>query len=431
MIIYQILGKARTRYSEVCYRINDKVYQARLSSEALCKHNDKIEKIVLLKPESIKEDADESVESANTTTNIDIKIIQAVGVYDNIRYNGTPSSVSLQIFADMLRRSMDMENKENKVIVDLSTGYNLYVLSLLEAARFYTTYMRLTEADLSKIFVDYAISEPVSPGGYGPYEIYTEKLETRTTFDPPIKDGQGLTTFIEDISNDEKAQIGNEFSNLNSKVRQVQEMLKLFYNAIRYNAPLFLFTISIDFDKAKAKNQDIISELCRFVEDILNKRKRLKRELYKVFLNIAMYNGILKRLRDLRTNNYNNGIPLNTLKKFQALYKDLDIELNWRFLEREIYEIELYKEYLSDKWKVYKDIRESALGYSLTNNKYAHPRSNSSKKNEKSSDIKRNFFAHAGLSYDTLELRCVEGDILCKYREDKINEIKSWIKNPE
>ncbi|MFN4336302.1 MAG: TM1812 family CRISPR-associated protein [Candidatus Nitrosocaldus sp.] len=438
MIIYQILGP--TKYSEVEYEIEEEDkgkerYRCRLSSEALYKHykNDKITKIVLLKPESVDDlSINETVEKVrdNTDGNVEIKTIQAVGTYNNTYYNGTPSNISLQIFVDMLRRKRVCED----MIIDLSTGYNLYVLSLLEAARFYTSYMRLYYADLSEteIFVRYAISEPVVRESSGPYNIYVEKLQTLTIFDLSLKrrelDSINLTSFIEDA---DKKDIGQRFSSLNNSVKRILRNLIIAYNAIRYNAPLFLFS-GIDLGK-EDENEDIVDQLCEFIDQIICDKKKIKREIYhKIFLSMAIRNGIWYILRDKLDYKSDRGVSLDTLESvFSSLYNNLKLDLNLRFLKKEIDEIkEQYKEYITNEWKTYKDIRGSALDRSLTNlNEYQS--SSLSKKNVRSSDIKRNFFAHAGLSYDTLELRLDNEHILCRYRRDKINEIQQWIEDPD
>lgn len=423
MIIYQILGN--NDYSEVKYEIDYRekaVYRCRLSSEALYKHCN-AKKIVLLKPESINSSVDKTANTveyvkAKTDGNTEIKPIQAVGTYNNTHYNGTPSNVSLQIFADMLRRNRECD----MIIVDLSTGYNLYVLSLLEAARFYTSYMRLSCADISKIFVRYAVSEPVvKDSGQYPYKIYIEELETRTTFDLPLRSKTNLTSFIEDASDVDKTDIGLEFSSLNTKVNHILNDLTIIYNAIRYNAPLFLFTTNIDFCKEE-KNNDIVNDLCEFIDHILNERKKkINRNLYSIFLSIAIRNGIWYMLRNKLNKNNDGGIPLDTLKSVSNLYSKLKLDLNWRFLEREIREIESYKEHLTSKWKVYKDVKSNS----------SRPNIHDQRQDAPISDSKRNFFAHAGLSYDTVELRLDNGRILCRYKSDKIDEIQEWIKDPD
>ena len=435
MIIYQILGK--TNYSEVEYEINDKgkaIYRCRLSSEALYKHynNDERKKIVLLKPESIDDSSiNETVENvrANTDGNVEIKPIQAVGTYNNIYYNGTPSNISLQIFVDMLRQKRDGE----KIIVDLSTGYNLYVLSLLEAARFYTSYIRLSYANLSETFVRYAVSEPISNQSLRPYKIYIEELQTRTTFDlPPHTSNFNLISFIDD----DKRDIGREFSHLNKKVKHILTNLTILYNSIRYNAPLFLFTSCIDFNEEE--NKAIVNELCKFIDQILDRKKKIKRSLYAVFLNIAILNGIWYMLRDRLDKKGDKSVPLDTLKSFsKSIYDKLGLDLNWRFLEREIREIESYKERLSSKWKAYKEIRFLDSKPNIDNQHQATNTeievATTSQNIRGGSDSKRNFFAHAGLSYDTLEL-CLDNEhkhILCRYKPDKIKEIQEWIKNPD
>lgn len=288
---------------------------------------------------------DTSIVDASIKEKTEVIPIQAVGTYNNIHYNGTPTNISLQIFGDMVKRSM---NDAPNIVVDLSTGYNIYVVSLFETARFYTSYMHLSSGDLSSIFVRYAISEPVQ--GSGTYRIFVDELQTRTTFDLP--NHGNLTKFI-DADDTYKARIGKMFSSTNSRVKMIYENLKLTYNAIRYNAPLFLFTNSINLDYAN----NIVIGLCNFVEEVLKDNKgMLKRSLYNLFLIIAMYNGIRHMLEDLLAKK-GDGVSLDALKQFESIYNRLGLDLNWRFLEKEICEIESYKDNISKEWKMYKDIR--------------------------------------------------------------------------
>ncbi|MEM4635857.1 MAG: TM1812 family CRISPR-associated protein [Candidatus Nitrosocaldus sp.] len=433
IIIYQILGKAgKDRYSDVDFTIVDKdlidekIYKGkRLSSEALynyyIEHDNNVDKIVLLKPESLAPDQplqsviDTSIVDASIKEKTEVIPIQAVGTYNNIHYNGTPTNILLQIFADMVKRSTSMNDVPN-IVIDLSTGYNIYVVSLFEAARFYTSYMHLSSGDLSRTFVRYAISEPVQ--GSGTYRIFVDELQTRTTFDLPKHDN--LTKFI-DADDTYKARIGKMFSSTNSGLNTINKNLRLTYNAIRYNAPLFLFTNSINLDYANSR--DIVIGLCNFVEEVLkNKGIMLKRSLYNLFLIIAMYNGIRHMLKDLLAKK-GDGVPLDALKQFESIYNRLGLDLNWRFLEKEISEIESYKDKISKEWKMYKDIRTKDVDQ--------QERVQDERGSNKQSDIKRNFFAHAGLSYDTLELCIDDGNILCRYKDGKIQEIKGWIENPK
>ncbi|MEM2647162.1 MAG: hypothetical protein QXQ10_06735, partial [Nitrososphaerota archaeon] len=51
-------------------------------------------------------------------------------------------------------------------------------------------------------------------------------------------------------------------------------------------------------------------------------------------------------------------------------------------------------------------------------------------KGERPSDIKRNFFAHAGLSKDTIKEVEENGKKYVKYNQGKINEIRAWLSQP-
>ncbi|MFZ8795351.1 MAG: TM1812 family CRISPR-associated protein [Acidilobaceae archaeon] len=42
-------------------------------------------------------------------------------------------------------------------------------------------------------------------------------------------------------------------------------------------------------------------------------------------------------------------------------------------------------------------------------------------------DIRRNFFAHSGLASDVIDYQVIEGRIYIRYRESRLNEIRSWL----
>ncbi|MEM2856223.1 MAG: TM1812 family CRISPR-associated protein [Candidatus Nitrosocaldaceae archaeon] len=430
MLIYQILGKLA--YSEVIFTLENKDYERKkLSSEALYNHytekNQNIENIILLKPESLITNnsstsiIDNNIVDVKAKERTEIIPIQAVGTYNNIRYNGTPTNISLQIFADMIRRSIDKNCTE--IIIDLSTGYNLYVLSLFEAARFYTTYMRLLSNN-DRHFVSYAISEHVLSANVK-YKIYVEKLQTRTTFDLP--EYHSLTDCIE-TNDDNKEIIGRKFSCINTRLKKIYANLRLAYNAIIYNTPLFLFSNCIDSGD-ESNNRKIVMDLCNFLDEILKDWKdiELKRSLYNLFLIVAMHNGIRYMLKDLV--NKIDDVQLDNLKKFKSIYENLNLNLNWRLLDNAISEIECYKGCIPEEWKSYKEIMKSRLSNKALREGVENLLDDRNNR-MKQSNSKRNFFAHAGLSYDTLQLRLDNGNILCRYDKEKIKEIQEWIKKP-
>lgn len=436
MLIYQILGNF-LKYSEVIFTCENLDYKCKLSSEALYNYykNCNIENIVLLKPESLTINnssmniIDDNIVDDKVKEKTEIIPIQAVGTFNNIPYNGTPTNISLQIFANMINRTIDKNCPE--IIIDLSTGYNLYVLSLLEAARFYTSYMRLSFNNYSRPIVKYAISEPVHPvhsanepvrSANAKYKIYVEDLETRTKFDLP--EYSSLTECI-DTNDNTKKELGCKFSNIIKRLKEIHNNLRLTYNAIIYNAPLFLFSNRIVFGD-EFNNRKIVECLCTFIGEILKyKDIKIKRCMYNLFLIVAMYDGIRHILKDLV--NKADGTSLDILKQFKSIYDKLDLDLNWRLLDNEISKIECCKDHIHQEWKSYKEIMKSCLSNKLDemDNKMWQ---SDSKRNLWKSDSKRNFFAHAGLSYDTLQLRLDSGNILCKYNNEK--EIQKWIENP-
>jgi len=92
----------------------------------------------------------------------------------------------LQIYLDMLRR---LREKSVKIlIVDISTGHNIYVSSVLEALRAMIVRDKLLNGLRPTIKCQYAVSEPIIRGrSKDKYRIFLNEYDSKAFFDLPIK----------------------------------------------------------------------------------------------------------------------------------------------------------------------------------------------------------------------------------------------------
>lgn len=468
--IYQVLGQVRKydkdkqlyepSYKAVNYRVVDssdgnseEVYCKRLSSEALYEYYRKnghdIDEIVLLKPKSLEEDDETIIEYTviddDVKDRVRIKPIQSIGRYGG-KYRSMPTDISFQIFTDMITVAGEPDKiTDHKIIIDLSTGYNLYVVALMEAARYFITYSRLHRCDTNaETPVRYAVSEPVGvdTGSNDSKSIFVYDYEARTTFDLPemVK----LTDVI-NADGELKKRIGNELNKYNNRMTRIFSDLKLVYNALYHNAPLFLFSYR---DIQRMTVDDLICMIVAKLNYIIeNNIAYIDRKAYQIFLSLALYRGLMKMLdgKYVSTKGY---ATLSELEMFNEIYDKLGLSHNKRYLNQEIKRIKEHHNNLGEGWVPYRLIYNMKLANGATGNE---DRYDSRKRTD--SDIKRNFFAHAGLSYDTILLCKINNDILCKYitkmeknevlngitsEEEKkiwggirtLEEIKEWIENP-
>lgn len=420
--IYQVLGKLN--YDDVNYIIDNEEYENyKLSSEVLLRHYN-YDKIVLVCPISIDEKDEKIVEVLpKSKDKIEILHVHAIGRYNNKEYKSSPVNISLQIFTYML------SNNDDEIIIDISTGYNLYTFALIEAARFFSTFNRLKDkiiyrTNLNKEYAKVAICEPVIKESNNiPNQIFVESLKVHSFFSLPIKclNNYKLRNHIDSrgLTDDTSKEIDMKYNLLNKEIKKVLENAIMAYNAIRYNTPLAFSILKLDDEQEIIKLLSNLNDFCNKILTIKkdNNKIYMERSIYDLYLSLAIYYSIIQNIKEIKTKSLNNTIEtLDDLKNFMELYNLLELNLNSLFLDRDLNEIEYKSSSLNDKEVLLKQI------YSSDDNK--------ENTMPKSGNEKRNFFAHSGLESTLCKIYKKDGKIYIKYIEEKINFIKKWLLDP-
>ncbi len=355
--IYQVMGDIG-KYQITNYIVEDKEYNyLKISSEALLKHYN-YDKMVLVCPISINKRDDEIRKSFHNTPEDKIEILRvhAIGRYNNKEYISKPVNISLQLFTYMLSNS-------DEIILDVSTGHNIYNLALIEAGRFFSTFNSLKDKIMcnnnNKEYAKIAICEPVTSESMNtPKKIYVEPLRTHAFFSLPInrRDNFKISNYIDkrELPAEIKRRIDEETRKINREINDILDKAIIAYNAIRYNTPLVFSILELD-------NEERIFQLIKQLNNFCNKVLKVKednnkiysmnieRTIYELYLSLIIYYSIIKNIKIIKAKSFNNKIEtLDDLKNFIDLYKLLGLDINSRFLNRDLNEIEYRKDSIID-----------------------------------------------------------------------------------
>lgn len=461
--ILQVLGKFEG-YHLAKFEIDGKSYRASLSSKALQEHFGKEYKVLLLVPESMAQmlarSEDEALRLLSDSDGLrervmekvskeglvdgpfDVLIMQSIGEYPAsghsyaLVFENTVENVISSTFSQLL----SLLNGAKAIIVDISTGQNLYVTSLLEAVRGVLVHEKLRSIlqDRADIDVKVAYIPPVLSKGQK-VRVEFSRYDIKAFFELPIKGKNvNLSKLVEPLHPDQ----GGDFSRkINEKIGNLTMHIstgRLAYNAIKYNAPLFLFHNEIsnrlkrvegilDFPK---RFKEIIDELeneykevCKGDGKIIVRRGyRIDKDLY---FNIHFHLALLNSIYNFWKCEVDGREPeLSYIREtFPKVYEKLGLGLNARFLERDCNEI-------SEKIKNYEgDLTQPKLLSEIIEE--SSKCTQKARPEVKSSDDKRNFFAHSGLLSNMVMVSRRDDRIYLKYKDDELEKMRSWIDDPE
>ncbi len=421
--ILQVVGKPE--YEEKEFRIGDKSRASCLSSEALrsCLADEgRKAKLTLLVPESLllNEDIDEFARRLKEKGIGDFEaiVIPSIGEY---RVDG--GSVEFKtgvetIFTYILLVLMKI--KPETVYVDVSTGQNIYTLSLIEATRRYLTYRkleRLLQGDaLIKAFT--VFPPPITKDVHS-YPVEIQPVEAKAFFSMPNADIDKLVTNLPENFKNRIAEINRRYGELKKRVRQIVEELRIAYNAIRLNVPLAFYELL----GMHAKVNEIEREIISFVEELM---KPIKTEtsverpaidgvnVSNVLYSLALYSSIQAFKSSL-----NEPELGEILEKFSELYrvKNLGTGVNEYFLLRDVEEI---KNAVKNPKIEIEEGKEEILGRIKCGSDF-----------HKSLVQKRNFFAHSGFLQEYAVVKKVGDKVYVGWLREKIKEIRNWLLNPD
>ncbi|MEM4483347.1 MAG: hypothetical protein QXS19_05480 [Candidatus Methanomethylicia archaeon] len=445
LYIYNVLGDF-TRYEKVSYIIDDyKDDDFYLSSDALASYYMKKDfdvKVFYICPCSIVEDKSllydfnenkikkifkDKISSYSKCGNFDVIIVNSIGRYRigdvEFEFESAPNNIQLQLFFEMLKHERNIDD-ELMIIADISTGYNLYVSTLLEALRAIIVKRKLQKRGIK---AKYAVSEPIIKGlKKDKYRIHLCEYDVKAFFESPIR-GRRIDEICKpeyyiEVDENLRMKIGKETEYLRENLRNFLDIFTLAFNSIKYNTPLAFYTrknnnqkmINLDF-KIESLEDDLIeffTEKCEgIIKPKINKNENKiytytvkDKELINIFYSMAIYTFIKNKLKDKVKEDEPNICGI--LSEFIPLYKELNLSLNCRFLKRDVNEIKANKEKIPNDWTVYSKVIEA----------------------KGSKEIVRDFFAHSGFESTMVEVKRDGEDIKIRYINNKLNDVENWIK---
>ncbi|MEM2491499.1 MAG: TM1812 family CRISPR-associated protein [Candidatus Bathyarchaeia archaeon] len=445
-LIYQTLGKFK-RYRDISYRIEDYVKRGvKFSSQAIYSYYAEREgrspKIIYVyphslsgnpggDPDSLVEEAREEIGELVKDCDFDVLISNAIGVDEESgwkwTFKSTPGNIAVQVFLDMKDRLSVMSGKK-LIIADLSSGYNLYAISVLDALKSLIVYNKLKNGIRDgSLRASYAISEPVigaeSPKGGDPAglpkEIFIHEYDEKAFFELPISGnklrGAHKLDYYVDLNDDSlKRKMGFETSKERKDLGKLMNGLVLMFNSIKMNAPLVLY---MDVVEIHQDVEGLEERLTKFFKGMLRPEIKERvvsvpslraRDIFNLFFSIALYDWIVKKRAELEGRATINGMR----KAFAKIYEELGLPLNYRFLERDLKEIEGRKEVIPNDWTPLDEVLESEMG---------------GRGGGAAGDEKRNFFAHSGLEKTVVEVKRCGEEIELRYSRDGMKKIKEWL----
>ncbi len=345
------------------------------------------------------------------------KVIHSLGEYDiynipdipdkHIPFDCSYSDIVLMIMTDMIKRCLTKGEEIKRVIVDISSGHNIYVFALIEALKYLNVWLKLYNCNKDAPTNEIAFSDPIISGGkQTEYKIYFEKQSVKAFFTSPIKN-EDITNFklakaiFSDIDQREKKQ----------KIQKKLEKFLLLFSAIKNNAPLAVYHL---LDHEVKDILQILEELINHIEKKLTEKYNTSPKLNKddytnAILALGFYIGIRKLLQEVCISNEADGINIKNIREnFQKIYNVFGLNLNDTVLGNEVDKIE-------------KGIKPTTEWTNLIDLLYAGDKSISTPQ-------KRNFFAHAGFEGCVTECKMKNDHIYVRYKETYIDTINSWLK---
>ena len=454
--IIQVLGRF-AGYYDVFFRVGDVVYGGKLVSQILRKHFGENCKTVILVPESLvamltddvyeaadllrdkqkfeRRVGDEIVEAGLLEEPFEILKIQSVGPYRggswHICFRNHFDNIVCYAFLELLKH---LNGGDCRLIVDISTGQNLYVNSMVEAIRVLLVYYKLSRILQKKMDmrIDMVSTPPIQKeaGECAEYDVNFYEYDVKAFFEFPIRGNipTSASNFLREAPVELKRRLSFKLRGETRILNKILGSARLAFNSLRYNTPLAMFyndIISLDVEPNEGFNAlTKILEVFEKERKIEVKDERLVVErltvnrllIMNTFLALSLYSSLWKFGKEVRLK---KPTEKEIMSLFSTVYKNANLHLNARFLERDLKEIE---EAASSKLKTGEKKRLSDL-FEKKNSKR--------KRGRKFSDPKRNFYAHSGLLREILIVEKQDDELILHYDKNSFNTIRKWLKKPE
>ncbi|MDJ0274635.1 MAG: hypothetical protein NYU90_05480 [Aigarchaeota archaeon] len=439
--IVQILGSiGYESYWELHFSIEGRRYGPyKLVASALVEHlreNGKDCSVTLLLPESLVTDLAGTLEEAEellrdkeklareaerrlrdldlVRTDFEVRVLQGVGNYPLRRDSKT--TVEFVNYIDnvssyALIGMTEAFDRDEELYFCTSTGHNAYLLALQMALATYYAYREFIRqsAEGSGRLDLYTVYHPKpTVGRTTPVEV--ERTSHRAFFSFP----QPRKELIADRP-DESIDLRRELSELMGPMQGERSRAQLAFNAVRFNVPLLLTYLDPpDGEKVLRSLREALERIERKKRiskdgDVLRvSRIRVLRSEVSAWVIIAGLSAYLSRVvRSVRATGGRIGALLGTVKRF---YEEQDLHLNGYVLEHEI-------EQIRERAACLRPGERKPLSEVL--------------QLKGSANMRRNFFAHAGLLAEwTLVRRLEDCEIALEYDGSNLETIKKWVQNP-
>jgi CRISPR-associated protein Csx1 len=466
-VILQILGNLEG-YERVDFYIDDTMEETMkdyFSSQVLAKKSDN-SKIIFLAPESLVTGlANDTAEARKLLSNendlsdailkklngkitvkdYEILIIQSIGMYKGksfqVNFINTADNIVSSVILDLLEK---IENFD-EIILDISTGHNIYVTFLIDTIRTLIIYFKLrnimkenSKGPKFKI----AYSPPIISSQNAKYPIRLYDFDEEAFFEMRLKSAVKVEALLKDKNATLEQEIHRTFEKANTLFKELFNETKKAYDAIRYNTPLTFFDnelISLNINEKEVLNnlknilKYIIKDKTEINEnngEIQIRRLNIDRTLLiNILLTLALHSALREFKENLEKSveNLENWVPVGIIDTFTKYYKNIGLDLNIRLLERDLTEINELAQYLKNEEE--KSIKE------LQENKEKELQKHPTNIKKKEGDIVRNFFVHSGLESTLTLVKKInkEGkdEILLKYKPERKNDIKKWLEKPK
>ncbi|AKG91320.1 Uncharacterized protein predicted to be involved in DNA repair [Geoglobus ahangari] len=418
--IFQVIGRPEF-YQENEFTIGEKTYKTCLCSNALREHLNSLDEdtdLTIFVPESIL--LGESLESFQKklgdigVTDFEAAVIPSVGRYmyggREIEFRGNVEAITTAMFVYLLKK------KPDSLIIDLSTGFNIYPVSLLEATKRYLTFRKMERIlqGMDVVRARTTFSPPISRDVQR-YNVEIQPIDVKAFFALPKADIDKIVRECPGNLRKKLAEINRENSGIKKVFRRLYEELTVAYNALRLNVPLAFYELLKMDISTDTMEKGVLEFVEKFLEPVKSESgvERFPLDgvnISNIFYAIAMF-------RSLKEFKNSLGEPEvgEILEKFSGIYrnKNLGVGVNEYFLQRDIEEIVSY----SDKLR---EGEEEILGILKHGKEFC-----------RSKVEKRNFFAHSGFLQEFTVVKKENGRVKVGWLEDRLKEVKSWILNPE
>jgi len=355
-------------------------------------------------------------------------IVHSLGEYLGTSLDASYDDIVLEILFDMIERYLKGELED--LYLDISSGHNIYISAILEAARHFAVFSNLMnwldESKVPKIYLTF--SDPIIGSSAKHFEIHVQQQRFTAFFSSPIKRKEAAEynfSFLRNIYPDpnngargsEAAKLKQQVREKRKKLREKIEMFCLLFSAIKNNVPLYLYYQHYhSVDEIKEEIFKLIEHAKGQLCSDYQKSPNLNKKAYiDAILSLGFYIGIVNVLEKHNITMFcqDTGIDLELLKRnYFEIYSTFRVPTNYVMLSNEI----------SNTQKVLKQMDDisswTGLYKIIDPGKPAHE------------PIDRNYFAHSGFERNITEIRTEGNTIFIRYAfNTNFNVINCWLKD--